>query len=396
MPVKSLIRFTSVCRSWFSLIKSPEFVAKHYATRNDSLQQNDCHFLVAYSSYSDPIAKFLSYETLEISSVFECKPFDSSSDPLFAISWRFFGSCNGIFCVEVQKFKNVIILWNSATREVFVPNQPRGVLNFVGFGFDDKANDYKIVMFDYNGIVELYSLRSDSWTSVEADFSFGEDKDIFEQIDPTSNGSMYTWMVYDSLCNGLCLLSFDMIDEVFVETPMPDGIKGCYLCFMQQRCNQSFPALLSFDLVNCSSRAESIDVWVLNEYGPSGYWTKELSLAWPEHVILGAPRGLWKNEGVLFIGQERVLTCYNTVTQEMRLLQVPGQQLLGYTESLISIKDLCLPEKLEGRSDRMGFQQAREVESSESDEDDEDQDIYEIPYYICEINQPVLSNPVTF
>ncbi|KAL2940578.1 hypothetical protein RDABS01_022687 [Bienertia sinuspersici] len=394
LPVKSLIRFTSVCKYWFSLIKSSQFATKQFYTRINLLQQNDSHFFLTFSSHGDPIAKFLSYETLEIFSTFECKPVDNHWDSVYCVSWSFSGPCNGILCVEVCKMRSVLLLWNPATREVFVLNQPSQILNFVGFGFDHKTNDYKIVMFDYSGNVQLYSLVADSWRGIEADFPLGEDKDIFVQIDPTSNGRMYNWMVYDSSSNGLCLLSFDMVDEVFIETPMPEGVQGCYLCFLQQCSNHMFPALLCFDLINCCSRAARVDVWVLDEYGPNGHWTKQRSLGWPEHIILGPPRGLWKNEGILFIGQERVLSYYNTVTQEIRSLHVPGQQLIGYTESLISIKDVCQTRELKGPLISNALQQARGLE--DLDEDDEDQSVQDIAYHLCEANQPALSNCVTF
>lgn len=44
LPVKSLIRFTCVCKYWLFLIRSPEFATKHYCSRLNYLSENNIEF----------------------------------------------------------------------------------------------------------------------------------------------------------------------------------------------------------------------------------------------------------------------------------------------------------------------------------------------------------------
>ncbi|KAL2931011.1 hypothetical protein RDABS01_036421 [Bienertia sinuspersici] len=257
MPVKSLIRFTCVCKSWLSLIKSPEFAAKQYAIRTMSLSHQNRHCA--------PVGEIslISYGTLDISTRFDCKPINHLTDFGRGNSWLFYGPCNGMFCVRMLKGKHstLVFLWNPSTRQVFKPVQRRFRLSFhMGFGFDANANanDYKIVAF--NCVSNRGPYRS--WKSLITD------------VQPSSNGRMCNWLgvdtrlddkfdgdgnlILENVSGVYFLLSFDMVDEVFIEIPVPVvAVESVLWCsFVQQRSHLQYPAIVSYGLDDSSAKGD--------------------------------------------------------------------------------------------------------------------------------------------
>jgi hypothetical protein len=161
LPVVSLLRLKCVCKSWYALITHKNFIAKHLLHNKNS----NTHILLQTrdKATEDYVVSMLSYETLQVSHTKPLPP------PYFEIDKKFVpppihgfhlkvdivvvGSCNGIVCLHDNYGLN-IVLWNPATRETkVVPESkllrcPVGYLvyfNGIGFGFDAKTNDYKII-----------------------------------------------------------------------------------------------------------------------------------------------------------------------------------------------------------------------------------------------------------
>uniref|UniRef100_A0A803KPU9 F-box associated beta-propeller type 3 domain-containing protein n=1 Tax=Chenopodium quinoa TaxID=63459 RepID=A0A803KPU9_CHEQI len=178
-----------------------------------------------------------------------------------------------------QVGETVFLLWNPATREVFKLPDTDGIeSSCAGVGFDDITNNYKVVNFDdtmNSSIVQLYSLAENSWKQVDAGFYFGGQPPETSVSDPTSNGRMHSWILnyevgYDLSCS---LLSFDMADEIFVETPLPDETSELRRAFLQQSSNDKYPTLYSFDDGSCIKESlVSITKCVRQqpEHGPRG------------------------------------------------------------------------------------------------------------------------------
>ncbi|XP_062162357.1 putative F-box protein At3g21120 isoform X4 [Alnus glutinosa] len=231
LPVVSLLRFKSVCKSWYALITNQNFIAKHL------LYNKNCNtqllFKTRDKSNEDYVVSTISHETLQVSLTQPLPPyFELDVDEKFFIF--VVGSCNGLVCLHDYLALHEVI-WNPATKETkIVPksNLPRIVpagcytrTEGIGFGFDAKTNDYKIINFlniynprlsyypSKNGVIfqiEVYSLRADSWRKVDGPPCFFSNREI---IPGTYINGMASWAAYSNDWEESFLLSFDMSNE---------------------------------------------------------------------------------------------------------------------------------------------------------------------------------------
>ncbi|GAB2298391.1 hypothetical protein Dimus_032456 [Dionaea muscipula] len=277
----------------------------------------------------------------------------------------FAGSCNGIVCLLVQLFVGLmpqqsLLLWNPATGEV-KDLQYEKVIDDLGFGFDPKKNDYKVVSISYSSTLRLtehmYSSRSDSWKSLDRPHWLK-----FDHFTSTtsSGGRMLNWLGSHSDTHHRIVISFDLSEEAFVTTPMPPGIETKCKCGWNLQlyhliqntpdkpctvvCSPS--RLIRYDKRECAcfDNKKIIHIWILNEYGERGSWTKLRSVVvmsdyvWGDDLLV-----LWKGgeEVLLEIKQHKreklQLASYNLITQQLRFLGLKGRPCLGYIESLVSI-----------------------------------------------------------
>ncbi|XP_054778132.1 F-box/LRR-repeat/kelch-repeat protein At2g27520-like [Prosopis cineraria] len=207
LPVKSLIRFQSVCKYWKNLFKTPYFIAKHY---HYFAHQNPLLIFHAFGcNHRFAPLSLLRYkmDNLEVQRM-------PAMDSLTLVC-GIIGSCNGLLCVllDYNEYGSPpsLLLLNPVTRETRkVPRTTHddgsyGVFGW-GFGFSPVDKDYRIVRihnakfyiyniqikFDnfYVGGVEVYSLRTGSWKEVE----FGVIKSVRLQSKlVTANGLFFGW-----------------------------------------------------------------------------------------------------------------------------------------------------------------------------------------------------------
>lgn len=171
LPLKSLMSFRLVQRSWNDLIQTPTFLKSH-------------SLIILYEE--QPYITLLSCDNLmHIKS-----PFSSNSHQPITI--ESYGSFNGVFCLKGLCWYNnscldfffwiddscldELIIWNPTTREVHrIP--PTSCLDtkssMYGFGADDpNIIDFKVVKLHvkyyekkhYISWAEVYSLGTKSWT----------------------------------------------------------------------------------------------------------------------------------------------------------------------------------------------------------------------------------------
>ncbi|KAB2608033.1 F-box/kelch-repeat protein [Pyrus ussuriensis x Pyrus communis] len=142
LPVKSLLRFRCVCKSWKFLISSSIFKNAHL---KKNVAENSCEYLLIQTDKKNCLSLF-DAETLS-----KCLDIELHANKL---GFRFFvhGSCNGLVCISGCNFFSLnspIYLWNPSIRKIKrLPNGCiRQIINFVnlGFGFHSGENDYKVV-----------------------------------------------------------------------------------------------------------------------------------------------------------------------------------------------------------------------------------------------------------
>ena len=134
IPVRSLIRLGCVWKSWYALLKNPNFTTKHFNHSNNN-------------SYFIYIPRQLGTANASISLTSSIKSFNLPfilDVPFVSIPGvlRICGSCNGLICLIIIA-SSMILLWKPATR-VFkglpasAVNRPvAGAMKIVlGFGLD--------------------------------------------------------------------------------------------------------------------------------------------------------------------------------------------------------------------------------------------------------------------
>lgn len=146
LPIKTLLRCTSVCKSWYSLITSPSFISTHL---NRNKQQDPPLLLLSHCSEHPRKEHFsIHHDNPTVDDYAEL------DFPFHSVNWyfRIVGSCNGVVCLsdDDRCYVHTIILWNPSIRKSF--NLPRPSVVFqthgpfmhsIGFGFDSINHDCK-------------------------------------------------------------------------------------------------------------------------------------------------------------------------------------------------------------------------------------------------------------
>ncbi|KAL6524457.1 hypothetical protein OROHE_016128 [Orobanche hederae] len=165
LPVKSILRFRSVCKPWRDLFSTRDFVKIH----KDHFSR---HPSVIIQSGPDGRSMFLlNIESDEKKPTILDHPRTGDTDPMDIL-----GCCNGLICMGRAGF----VLWNPAMKSYkFVPPSENAACTdpedlSLGFGYDAEGGDFKVVIlryFDASGI-EVYSVNADSWITINPGFQF--------------------------------------------------------------------------------------------------------------------------------------------------------------------------------------------------------------------------------
>lgn len=299
LPVKTLIRFKCISKSWRATIGSPDFIHKHLThSSDDSLILGNCNidlhvrteesylYAAGYDSFVETDSAIFKELSL---------PVNSRAD----ISSEILGSCNGLLCLlgdwRSPHLADRIILWNPSTRkhrllpfgevEVEAPNTMRGFPRTIyGFAYDFVNDDYKVVsMLQIVGVdgidgvdevrseVKVYSMKLDSWKRV-LDFPYYFDSLYSGKL---VNGALH-WVVKASLQSDRedLIAAFDLGTEEYRLLQQPEysdhnfymnlGVLGGCLCVL---CDY----IMDNSLVH-------FDMWVMKEYGVKESWNKLISI----------------------------------------------------------------------------------------------------------------------
>ncbi|XP_023893270.1 putative F-box protein At3g10240 [Quercus suber] len=230
LPVKSLIRFRYVSKSWNSLITSPAFINSSL-TRSHS---NSNKLIVKYSDvnmgYKLIPEKDNDNNDLSSEQIQELEFLNS-----FGRNFKLVGYVNGLFCLCLYEPGRYIV-WNPCIRKFIALPNPSVTDSFaydLAFGFDSSTNDYKLVRFAFQykylsskkPVVEVYSVNEGSWRITSGGDSYPPwvyIKDDFLSTAVSLNGAV---CFAADWCDGLgsILLSLDFGDEVFRVISWPNG-----------------------------------------------------------------------------------------------------------------------------------------------------------------------------
>ncbi|XP_055962286.1 F-box/kelch-repeat protein At3g06240-like [Mercurialis annua] len=223
---------------------------------------------------------------------FDNKDFDQllSVRPLFnqaeVYTNEVVGSSNGLVCLfcvyeNNNQFKSVIkysqyidklVIWNPFIRKSFmIPERPccspplgSSDSKLIGFGFDSRLNDYKLLVAHYlissiKGVV-LYSLNSNSWKKItNATPSCRYYIDFFYSSAFVVDGRFYWPMLNKNLRK--MLLVFDLRDEMFGEISLPAYLEN------DRSTNLTIKTFGESSIaVIVRNGFYEYDIWVMKEY----------------------------------------------------------------------------------------------------------------------------------
>ncbi|KAK6263682.1 hypothetical protein SCA6_019116 [Theobroma cacao] len=317
LPVKSLLRFRCVHKTWLCLLKSSYFITKHLQNPNN---KDHAFVFVKYTDASDMSRfKLLTHDTLEVSLDLGL-PFPRWDTVV--------GSCNGLVCLYIDHHfpRTKIMLYNPALRvhksipESTLPGpESRSVGHvFLGFGYDSVNNDYKVVRVVSLNChkegklvssvkAEVYTLGVNSWreVAIPPGVNFGLYKpQVF------LNGAIHWLGMVEKNRNAIkVLVSFDVSTEVFNLIPLP--------VFAQREIWPMWIDVYKNSLcVVKTAEGPCYEIWVMKEFGVQESWIRlhaiQLSLSNPPW-----PLGLGMN-GKLVLQNLTGLTVYDPNTEEIK------------------------------------------------------------------------------
>ncbi|XP_016497979.2 F-box/kelch-repeat protein At3g23880-like [Nicotiana tabacum] len=347
LPVKSLLQFRSVSKSWLSLISSPEFVKTHLLLANHrGVMFNVCN--------ATHYVKECSLSALLYDSVAEAFDLDYPGKNPYCYP-SIVGSFNGLLCLAVAVSDRLLynlFLWNPSIRKYKkLPNYTLDVSHHYnldkhrygfrfGFAYDAFLDDYKVVgIFPIyrNGRlcrveVKIYSLKSDSWRDID-DF---QGRQLLSVSGKLVNGKLH-WLDRDQK-----IISIDLADEKWAEVEQPSDFKGCGFLVLAVFGND----LSAFCNYEWTTHA---DVWVMKDYGVKESWTKMFTIKFPHRPTgyIFTPPIFMSNKGEVLLQFGSRFTKYNPKDDSTRYLDVTNFAPC-LEEAEIYVKSLVCPFFTEG------------------------------------------------
>ncbi|XP_017254753.1 F-box protein CPR1-like [Daucus carota subsp. sativus] len=337
LPVATLLRCKSVCKTWLSIISDPRFVKAHCI---ESQKRQP-------SSVLEVASDQLCIDNHETKTLFERPEY------LYGMS-HFISCCNGLVCLANHD-SHIIYLGNPSTRQFKkLPTPPKKTdLRYwfmVGFGFDDVSGDYKIIRIvckckhiSYNIEAEMYSAKEDSWKKIKVPeglekFKFPRFRGVGVFL-PDQTRVLYFEGFYE-------LLSFDLHDEVFRVHPFPKPGKLLSLGKPIKSSLLEFEGYVGIIYEESSGDGETVpSLWTLDGDFGNGSWTKQFNF---EDHIKNDHVTLYLGDGQFVVAAEsynyslQSIFYYHRKNQSKEYLGAsPARELTSvvkYNESLVSLK----------------------------------------------------------
>ncbi|KAH0671400.1 hypothetical protein KY290_025702 [Solanum tuberosum] len=140
LPVKSLLRFKCVSKSW-DITMDPFFRTKHQSCH----EVNSQRFLLLRAKFDIYTQYFHDlYSTSSLSSLDDVERIDYLSSRCYPSMDILCGSCDGLVLIRVLTNREYLLLWNPSTREsIQLPFPIFGIRNSnFGLGYDPTIDDY--------------------------------------------------------------------------------------------------------------------------------------------------------------------------------------------------------------------------------------------------------------
>ncbi|KMT04440.1 hypothetical protein BVRB_8g181140 [Beta vulgaris subsp. vulgaris] len=292
LPVKQLLQFLIVSKSWYNLIKSPNFIKLHL--NQTLISDSHRHLILSYSSLSSSELHDRHFRFSEINHPLKTHHHENERcrfrEPFESSGIRLLGSCNGVVCIS-DIGKNDVVLFNPSTRTYRkLPSSGDPDSNkfaVFGFGYDCSSDDYKVLKLIqccgpnnevYND-AKVYSLRLNSWKRVNDFPYYLIYPDFHGAFVANSLHYIVSDVAYESRKKSIA--RFDLRTESYSILDCPEydddirswtfylgNLGGCLCC------------AVNYDF---HGRA---DLWVMKEYGNKDSWIPAIQINKEESSLI--------------------------------------------------------------------------------------------------------------
>jgi F-box interacting protein len=351
LPVKSLLRFKCVCKSWFSLISDPHFANSHFQITAPTHTRR-----LLFISESNPITRSINFDAslhdddsiISLSHNFYRLPLKYSSEEQIHVIK---GSCRGIV---VLRSSLGFHLWNPSTGiHKKIPLSPNdNYANLFGFGYDQSTDDYLVISISkatYCHPLYLYffSLRANTWKQIETEYRYyNPPEPQGDGVGLLFNGAIH-WFGFrkDNDLEETVIVVFDLTERKLSYIHFPHDFDPAG----NDRGLWVFGEFLSIWSVD--DDYDTVDIWVMKEYKLHSSWTKTIVLPIVEDHECCVPLCSTKSGDI--VRTNSIRTRLDKYDDKGQLLEYrpycdlpdwdPYQKAL-YVESLISFCDNKMTE----------------------------------------------------
>lgn len=346
LPVKSLLKFRCVCKSWFSLISDPYFVKKQL-----NLSTQSTHFTHHKIILSATTAEF-HLKSCSVTSLFDNPSTSTICEDLnYPVKNKFrhdgiVGSCNGLLCFAIKG--DCVLLWNPSIRvskksPPLGNNWRPGCFTAFGLGYDHVADDYKVVAvfcdpneFFSESKVKVYSMATNSWRKIQ-DFPHG--------VSPYQNSGKFVsgtlnWAASYSVGSTSLwvIVSLDLQKETYREVLPPD--------YEKEECSTPTLGVLRGCLsMNYDYKKTHFVVWLMKDYGVRDSWVKLVTIPYlpnPEDFSYSGPYCISENGEVLLMF-EFDLILYDPRDNSFKYPRIESGK--GWFDAEVYVETLVSPVK---------------------------------------------------
>ncbi|XP_062015025.1 F-box protein CPR1-like [Rosa rugosa] len=333
LPIKSLIRFSSLSKRWrFIILRDRQFATSQYQIASGNNKSVCLH--IGFKSDS-----FQSLNLQTTTSALRNLRYPFRQPHVYLLS-----SCRGLVFASFKAWGLQAYMWNPSTgffKKLPHPDADVMSSNITGFGYISATDDYKILMGSskkfcisarYGEVqkakIWIFSSKSNSWKRIQ---------DCQSPVCPkTTEGSLlneaFHWLETS------CVVAFDLADDKFRKVPLPVDFAADYF----RRLGDFGGCLCVFGLADTT--AGSLDLWVMREYDVGNSWTKLFNIKYtnqPERIYYVNPIFVMETSTFLVINSDSLtgVKLVRSYHNEDKIEDIHYNEdifsMIGYEESLL-------------------------------------------------------------
>lgn len=222
------------------------------------------------------------------------------------------------------------------------------LVNTFAIGFDVKTNDYKVVSMSLDlgrdgllkgSLVQVYSLRSDSWRIIHR----GDDFPIAWIdicVNVVHNRGMCLW-IGGPPSKPAVIFYVDLMGELYGTMSLPkenSSVRAQSLAFVNDK--------VTYIKCKLGEPCNFYEIWTMNEFGVNESWSRTYKLDDSFVPRVGISFANLLNNGKFILTKklqegfwENELSLLDVITEEEKLLNIQdAHTVTSYSESLVSLK----------------------------------------------------------